>query len=113
MSRPEISTPSLHDALPTALQRRRPWDGTAGICLPKRLTIRPCAPWPTRWCRTRAASLLTLRFLQYALELAPLLFGEHLVDAVLAVAQHGAVILPGVRSEEHTSELQSLRHLVC
>src|ERR1039458_8397629 len=25
----------------------------------------------------------------------------------------GAVVLVGIRSEEHTSELQSLRHLVC
>src|SRR5205814_10644593 len=47
--------------------------------------------------------------------------GDHLVAACLVVTlaglggivRDGVGAVEGVRSEEHTSELQSLRHLVC
>src|SRR5437899_7097843 len=38
--------------------------------------------------------------------------GDALFDRLADVRQHGGLRRP-VRSEEHTSELQSLRHVVC
>src|SRR5205814_8992804 len=44
----------------------------------------------------------------------PILTGQALVVIDVDFADfHPAVIFAGERSEEHTSELQSLRHLVC
>src|ERR1039458_7419255 len=42
----------------------------------------------------------------------PLVTREQTERVLAAAREHGAAIV-GIRSEEHTSELQSLRHLVC
>src|SRR5205814_2749960 len=88
---PETSTLSLHDALPICSQHQ-----ALAVFFAYIVT---CCLWTPMTPLTDAYALRGVA--RYGLKYGPLrLWGS-------------AAFVAGARSEEHTSELQSLRHLVC
>src|SRR5205814_8310690 len=92
---PEIYTLSLHDALPISDRDRAAFPCSAGV--------RPAVP--VCLYRHRRAGLAQLR-------VAPRR-ARHLERQNLRTPAQSLRRTAVRRSEEHTSELQSLRHLVC
>src|SRR5688500_19360100 len=85
-----LATPSLHDALPIYRTSRRPTDRTAGHRISGHPTDRTFRHHPRNAARRPAT---------------------HPVPCPRRADP--STLLPGLRSEEHTSELQSPCNLVC